>query len=200
MELEYKWRIPKESLSVLAAFLHSHPGRLSQDTLLMSAVYYDTPEQLAHQRGCALRLRRENDRTVCCMKRNIRKDGAQALREEYEVEAETLSEGLKKLPDAGAPEDLCLFFSAQNFCVTAKTEFVRSCYLLSEDSPAHFTAEFAVDVGSLGNEQRMQKCEELELEFKSGDTAAFQQFAEMLQTRFALEPQPLSKYARAIRT
>ena len=35
MELEYKWRIPKESLSVLAAFLHSHPGRLSQDTLLI---------------------------------------------------------------------------------------------------------------------------------------------------------------------
>jgi asparagine synthetase B (glutamine-hydrolysing) len=49
------------------------------------------------------------------------------------------------------------------------------------------------------NERGMQPFEELELEFKSGDEAAFHRFAAQLSTRFSLVPQPLSKLARAVR-
>ncbi|MBR4200591.1 MAG: CYTH domain-containing protein [Oscillospiraceae bacterium] len=198
MEREYKWLIPQETLPALAGFLHESEGRISHEMLHMSAIYYDTPDNLVFRSGAALRLRRENDRTVCCMKRTLKKEGAEALREEYETEAATLTEGLLKLPEAGAPRDLCKLLSQQEFRELGRTEFVRNCYLLGFQTPVPFTAEFAVDIGSLGAADHMQPFEELELELKSGDTAAFQAFAGMLEQNYALIPQQKSKLARAI--
>ena len=199
MEQEYKWQIPQETLSALAAYLHGLPERLRHETLHMAAVYYDTPDGMVRRQGGALRLRRENDRSVCCMKRTLKRDGAQAIREEYETEAETLTEGLQKLPEAGAPRELCILLSHQTFTELGRTDFVRNCYLLAIGGAAGFTAEFAVDVGALGAAEHMQPFEELELELKSGDTDAFDAFARDLEQRFSLIPQPHSKLARAIR-
>ncbi len=199
MEQEYKWMIPQETLAPLAEYLHGLQGRLRHDTLHMAATYYDTPDDLVHRQGGALRIRRENDRSVCCMKRTLKKDGAQAIREEYETEAETLAEGLQKLPDAGAPRELCIFLSHQTFRELGRTDFVRNCYLLEFPGDASFTAEFAVDVGALGAADNMQPFEELELELKSGDADAFDAYARSLEQRFSLIPQPLSKLARAIK-
>ena len=197
MEREYKWKIPSETLAALADYLHAMPERLAHDSLHMAAVYYDTPDDLVYKNGAALRIRKENDRSVCCMKRTVKKEGAQALREEYEVDAETLKEGLQKLPAAGAPRDLCILLSHQQFRVLGKTDFVRNCYLLAPESS--FTAEFAVDVGQLGGEAHTEDFEELELELKTGDEAAFQRYAAELEQQFSLQPQKLSKLARAIR-
>lgn len=198
MEREYKWMIPQDTLAALADFLHQEQTRLSHEMLHMAAVYYDTEDDLVYKNGAALRIRLENDRSVCCMKRTLKKEGAQALREEYEVEAQTLAEGLKKLPAAGAPQELCDLLSGQQFRELGRTDFIRNCYLLEISADASFTAEFAVDVGALGASGAMQSFEELELEFKSGDTAAFIAYAEMLERRFALIPQKRSKLARAI--
>lgn len=199
MENEYKWMIPQETLSALAEYLHKLPGRLRHETLHLAAVYFDTPQGHVRKQGCALRLRKENERSVCCMKRTLMRNGAQAIREEYEVEAETLAEGLRKLPDAGAPETLCLLLSHQTFRALGRTDFVRNCYLLDFPGEQPFTAEFAVDVGALGAAENMQPFEELELEMKSGDAEEFKAFALSLERRFSLIPQPLSKLARAIK-
>ena len=198
MEREYKWMIPQDTLAALADFLHQEQTRLSHETLHMAAIYYDTADDLVYKNGAALRIRQENDRSVCCMKRTLKKEGAQALREEYEVEAQTLAEGLKKLPAAGAPQELCDLLSGQQFRELGRTDFIRNCYLLEISADASFTAEFAVDVGALGASGAMQSFEELELELKSGDTAAFIAYAEMLERIFALIPQKRSKLARAI--
>lgn len=199
MEREYKWRIPADTLTGLAAFLHSHLGRITQNTLRMEAVYYDTPDGFVHRNGAALRIRRENAVSVCCMKRTVRKKGALAEREEYEVHAQTLAEGLRKLPSAGAPEALCAAFAACPLGELARTEFIRNCYTLRiTDGTAPFTAEFAVDIGRLGGNASFVPFEELELELKDGDGDAFTAFSEQLQKEYALTPQPLSKLARAI--
>ena len=198
MEREYKWMIPQDTLAALADFLHQEQTRLSHEMLHMAAVYYDTEDDLVYKNGAALRIRQENDRSVCCMKRTLKIEGAQALREEYEVEAQTLAEGLKKLPAAGAPQELCDLLSGQQFRELGRTDFIRNCYLLEISADALFTAEFAVDVGALGASGAMQSFEELELELKSGDTAAFIAYAEMLERKFALIPQKRSKLARAI--
>ena len=198
MEREYKWNIPPESLSAFAGYLHEAAGRLSHDIMQMAAVYYDTPDGMIHKIGGALRIRRENDRSVCCMKRTVRKEGALALREEYETEAQTLKEGLEKLPDAGAPRDFCILLLHQEFQELGRTEFTRNCYLMEIREGAGFTAEFAFDVGALGLPGHMKHFEELELEFKSGDADAFTAYAEALEKRFSLIPQRASKLARAI--
>lgn len=198
MEREYKWQIPQETLAALAGALHAAETRLSHGMLQMAAVYYDTADNLVYRSGAALRLRKENERSVCCMKRTVAKQGAQALREEYEVEAETLKEGLARLPDVGAPRALCEQLISREFRELARTEFTRSCYLLEIREAAPFTAEFAVDVGALGVSGHMLPFEELELELKSGDAAAFQAYADALEVRFSLIPQEKSKLARAV--
>lgn len=198
MEREYKWNIPQETLAAFAGYLHDAKGRLSHDIMRMAAVYYDTPDGLLHQQGGALRIRRENDRSVCCMKRTVMKEGALALREEYEAEAQTLAEGLQKLPDAGAPRDFCILLMHQEFRELGRTEFTRNCYLVEIHEGNGFTAEFAFDVGELGVSGHMKHFEELELEFKSGDADAFTAYAETIEKRFSLIPQRASKLARAI--
>ena len=195
MEQEYKWILPQETLRTLAADLHNAPERVSSDTINMAAIYYDTPDDLVYRSGAALRIRRENAHSVCCMKRTLTKDGACAVREEYEVEAETVAEGLQKLPDAGAPHALCEMLANQPFRELARTEFVRRCILLRYET---FTAELAVDVGMLGGGANMLPFEELELELKSGDEAAFHAYAKELEAQFSLCPQTQSKLARAI--
>lgn len=198
MEREYKWKLTAETVPALAAWLHDYSPRLAQDTVKMSAVYYDTPAGHVYGNGSALRIRRENERSVCCLKRTVKKEGAQALREEYETEAETVQEGLLRLAESGAPRELCIFLAAQPMRELARTEFVRNWYLIENRDAAPFTAEFAVDVGALGGSGNMEPFEELELELKSGDADAFQAFADELEQRFALIPQRASKLARAI--
>ena len=198
MEREYKWKLTAGSVQALAAYLHEYPARLAQDTVHMSAVYYDTAAGHVHAQGGALRIRRENDRSVCCLKRTVKKEGAQALREEYETEAADVHEGLLRLAESGAPRELCIFLSAQPMQEIARTEFIRNWYLIENRDAAPFTAEFAIDVGALGISGTMEPFEELELELKSGDADAFQAFANALEQRFLLIPQPASKLARAI--
>ena len=194
MEKEYKWLASPAVRAQFCEMLAKHPFLRSAGILHMAASYYETPDGSLRKQGVALRLRRENEKTVCCMKRTLQKDGALAVREEYETEAADLRDGLKKLPGAGAPKDLCIFLSAQALTEFAQTKFTRHWFLLDAGT---FTAEFAVDAGELGNSGHMEPFEELEFELKSGDPDAFCAYAERIQAEYALTPQPLSKLARA---
>ncbi|MCQ2417199.1 MAG: HAD-IA family hydrolase [Oscillospiraceae bacterium] len=196
MEQEFKWNINSASLTALAKHLHEMPERIARDSLHMQAIYYDTANDAVRTNGAALRIRRENDRSVCCMKKTVVREGAKAIREEYETEADTLKEGLEKLPEAGAPKDFCIFLQQQNLVEIARTDFIRNCYLIAPDNA--FTAEFAIDVGKLGGNGNMVHFEEIELELKDGDAAAFEAYAQMLEQKFALTPQCDSKLGRAL--
>jgi inorganic triphosphatase YgiF len=194
MEQEYKWLADASARVRFAKLLAAHPSVTASGILHMTAVYYETPEHTLRKQGIALRLRQENEHSVCCMKRTLQKEGALAVREEYETEAPDIRTGLQKLPDAGAPKELCIFLAAQTFTEFARTEFTRQWFLLDAGA---FTAELAVDAGKLGNSGNMEPFGELELELKTGDPAAFTAYAEQFQKEYALTPQPLSKLARA---
>ncbi|MBR5371993.1 MAG: CYTH domain-containing protein [Oscillospiraceae bacterium] len=194
MEKEYKWLASEAIRAQFCEMLAKHPFLRGSGILHMAADYYETPDRTLREQGVALRLRRENEKTVCCMKRTLQKTGALAVREEYETEASDLREGLMKLPEAGAPKDICIFLAAQNLTAFAQTAFTRQWFLLDAGA---FTAEFAVDAGKLGNSDHMEPFEELEFELKSGDPDAFCAYAERIQAEYALTPQPLSKLARA---
>ena len=194
MEREYKWIADTEMRARFQELFAADASVKSSGVLQMAAAYYETPSHTLRNQGIALRLRKENERTVCCIKRTLQKEGALAIREEYETEAPDISTGLKQLPEKGAPKDLCIFLSAQTFIIFAETKFTRHWFLLDTGA---FTAEFAVDAGMLGNSGNMQPFGELELELKTGDAAAFTAYAEQFQKDYALTPQPLSKLARA---
>ena len=192
MELEYKWALPEG---------WSPEGRISgaqvsgREELSMEAVYFDTPDgYVAGLRG-ALRLRRENGRAVCCLKIALPDASGASLRREYQVPAGTIEEGIALLPSAGAPEDICRDIASRGVVPACSTSFRR---LALELQGGGWTGELALDRGSMSKGTRSAPIGEIELEYKSGDTAAFHAFAAALQSREGLRVRAKSKSQRTM--
>ena len=196
MEIEYKWELPDEDAvrRLLAdAFVANH--MTSSDVVRMHSTYYDTPAQDVHRLHGGLRIRRENDKSVCCLKLSAKNQDACKTRREYEVEAADIREGLEKLPQVGAPRDICELLLKGDPQATCETDFTREAKAIVTDA---FTAELALDRGELGRLDKRAPICEVELEYKSGSVESFHEFAARLQNGYGLVVQPLSKLARAI--
>ena len=196
MEREFKWMIPDPSEfdpiadSSTVSALVQKKGRLE-----MEAMYYDTADNLiAHCHG-GLRLRRENETRVVCLKLAAESGfgGARKAREEYECTAPDIRTGIQNLPAAGAPQDICDCLLQANLIELGRTAFTRFWFLLSYQG---CTCELAFDYGKLTRNGRVGPICEMELELKSGSEADFDALAVQLQQEFDLKPQPLSKLAR----
>ena len=85
MEKEYKWRADEKLLGQALLWASSRIGSQSR-TINMESSYFDTADGLLKEHQAALRLRRENDRSVCCMKlRNTNTPDGMRAHEEYQL-------------------------------------------------------------------------------------------------------------------
>ena len=193
MEREFKWMIPDPSefdpiadSSTISALVQKK-GRLE-----MEAMYYDTADNLIARCHGGLRLRRENETRVVCLKLAAESGfgGARKAREEYECTAPDIRTGIQNLPAAGAPQDICDCLLQANLIELGRTAFTRFWFLLSYQG---CTCELAFDYGKLTRNGRVGPICEMELELKSGSEADFDALAVQLQQEFDLKPQPLSK-------
>ncbi|MGM9617726.1 CYTH domain-containing protein [Butyricicoccus sp.] len=199
MEREFKWMIPDPSEfdpiadSSTVSALVQKKGRLE-----MEAMYYDTADNLIARCHGGLRLRRENETCVVCLKLAAESGfgGALKAREEYECTAPDIRTGIQNLPAAGAPQDICDCLLQANLIELGRTAFTRFWFLLSYQG---CTCELAFDYGKLTRNGRVGPICEMELELKSGSEADFDALAVQLQQEFDLKPQPLSKLARMMR-
>ena len=199
MEREFKWMIPDPSEfdpiadSSTVSALVQKKGRLE-----MEAMYYDTADNLIARCHGGLRLRRENETRVVCLKLAAESGfgGARKAREEYECTAPDIRTGIQNLPAAGAPQDICDCLLQANLIELGRTAFTRCWFLLSYQG---CTCELAFDYGKLTRNGRVGPICEMELELKSGSEADFDALAVQLQQEFDLKPQPLSKLARMMR-
>ena len=199
MEREFKWMIPDPSEfdpiadSSTVSALVQKKGRLE-----MEAMYYDTADNLIARCHGGLRLRRENETRVVCLKLAAESGfgGARKAREEYECTAPDIRTGIQNLPAAGAPQDICDCLLQANLIELGRTAFTRVWFLLSYQG---CTCELAFDYGKLTRNGRVGPIWEMELELKSGSEADFDALAVQLQQEFDLKPQPLSKLARMMR-
>ena len=107
MEKEYKWRADELLLNRALLWASSRIGSQSR-TIRMESSYFDTADGMLRNKKAALRLRRENERTVCCMKLRGEEESTDGLRahEEYQCDAGPLEDGLQQRPEKGAPEAL----------------------------------------------------------------------------------------------
>ena len=164
----------------------------------MESSYFDTADGMLRNKKAALRLRRENERTVCCMKLRSEEESADGLREheEYQCDAGTLEDGLRQLPEKGAPEALCgelLHAELKEICTVS---FRRCAVLLQEQDTV---CELALDKGELRREGRSAPLCEIELEYVAGDEKAFHALAAELADQLDLVPENESKLARAMK-
>lgn len=196
MEKEYKWQFSGEAdFFKLLATPDIAPLVYHQQTIQMEAIYYDTADGLISGIGGGLRLRKENEHTVCCLKITSGSEGAMKIREEYECAASTVEEGLRHLPAYGAPAALCDTILMLCVLETCRTVFTRRAVTLIAPD---FSAELAFDSGMLLNGGKTGEICELELECLKGNTESFDDYCKKLEHTFALKPQPLSKLARAL--
>ena len=162
----------------------------SGNTLEMESTYYDTPCGRLSKKRYTLRIRKENGVCVCTVKTPLQGFG----RGEWEVECNDIREAIEPLCQAGAPETLRTI-TRDGIVPICGAKFTRRAILIRE--PA-FTAELALDLGVLtGGNREMPFCE-TELEYKSGDMAAFLAFCDALAAQYPLSPEPLSKFRRAL--
>lgn len=195
MEIEYKWDLsPDLTLERLFKCLGQAACAEAPEEIHMRATYYDTPSKDVYRMHGGLRLRQENASSVCCLKIAVSGEDGCRVRQEYEVEADAIDEGLKALKAVGAPHDVCDFLLGQQLVPTCSTDFSRTEY---EVESAEFMAKLAVDKGQMSREGRSAPISEIELEFASGSEDSFHRFAQGLQKELGLVVQPMSKLARA---
>ncbi len=113
MEQEFKWdafATLQDAVLIWALNRDADHARITE----MDAQYFDTPDGALAAEQAALRLRRENETGICCLKLRGGKvvQGLHA-HEEYECLASCVSEGLSTLPDVGAPIELCCGMAVQ---------------------------------------------------------------------------------------
>lgn len=159
------------------------------ETVAMETTYYDSRDLYFSSRKMTLRLRKENGITVCTLKTPLAEGG----RGEWECPASDIRQGLCLLlqqgaPIAALPEDMEL----QEVC---GARFTRLAIRLPAGDG---TVELALDQGVLlGGGRTIDLCE-VEVEQKTCSDAAAIAFAEALATKYTLQPEPKSKFRRAL--
>lgn len=159
-------------------------------TIAMETAYYDTMDLTLALRHWTLRRRMENGVSVCTFKRP-HKDGG---RGEWEVEADSITEGITKLCQAGADREL-MHATAGSLMETCGARFTRLAKQLEVPGG---TVELALDRGVLLGKGKELPFWEVEVELKEGADEAATGFAAALAEDFGLIPEPKSKFARAM--
>ena len=111
--------------------------------------------------------------------------------------AVSLFDGLRRLPELGAPNDLCeraLAADLQEICTVSS--FRRCAVLLQEGRYRAY--EMALDEGELRHNGKSAPLCEIELEYVAGSEDTFHALAAELAQQLDLVVEPTSKLARAM--
>ena len=156
----------------------------------METTYFDTPDGVLSARRMTLRLRRENDVTVCTVKTPLPDGG----RGEWECFSDRVTVGIDMLCKLGAPAEL-LEWTAGGVEPICGARFARE---VRQMDIGVGTVEIALDQGVLlGGGKELPFCE-MEVELKSGDWAQAADFAACLAGTQGLKIECRSKFRRAL--
>lgn len=182
-EFELKYRATAD----VQAAIRAKFGPFRQ--IAMETTYFDTTDSRLSARKMTLRLRKENDTTICTLKTPL-PDGS---RGEWECEATDIAAGIAQVIRLGAPAEL-LALAGEGLSAVCGARFTR---LATEIPTADGTAELALDSGVLlGGGREMPLCE-VEIELKTGSDTAAQALADSIAAEFDLTAEPCSKFRRA---
>ena len=195
MEREFKWDAFGALQDTVLMWALNRDAD-SAKMIEMDARYFDTADGALSAEKTALRLRRENEDSVCCLKLRGGETAENGLHAhaEYECKATCIAEGLAALPERGAPIELCTRLRTMKLVEICRISFSRYTVMLRQDGAL---AELALDRGRMTVNGRSMPLCEIELEYKDGPEEAFLAMGQMLMQEFRLRPQPLSKLARA---
>ena len=185
IEFELKYRATEAQLSALEAAFPGNP-----QVIRMHTRYYDTKDRAFSGKKLTLRCRLENGLPVCTLKTPA---GGNA-RGEFELPLADIHQAAPELcKQAGQGQLIPLLESGLEEVCGAR--FIRRAQLLEFPE---FTAELALDRGVLTGGNKEIPLAEAEIELKSGSQEALQVFGLLLEKKFGLIPEKLSKFRRAL--
>ena len=182
-EFELKYAATPEILAAIQAQYNGFSA------IAMDTTYFDTPSRAFSARKMTLRLRRENDKTLCTLKTPL----ADGSRGEWECPAADIFTGLQALLSMGAPAETA-GLAGDGLEAVCGARFTRLAVEIPLDGGS---AEMALDSGVLLGGGRELPLWEVEVELKSGSDEAVTAFAQALAETFGLQPEPHSKFRRA---
>lgn len=160
----------------------------------METTYFDTEKEEISERKWTLRRRKENGRSVICLKTPAQTDSPTAARGEWETAQEDMNQAIAELLQLGAPQELASL-TANGLKQTCGACFERRARMLR--LPDGSTCELAFDEGEVFGGNQRQQFTELELELKSGQPEQMLALAQRLQEAYGLQFETQSKFARA---
>lgn len=166
------------------------------ETRHMKSTYYDTPDNLLHQRKWTLRLRDEGGQLVAAFKTaNMSDDAGFFTRNEWQCSVDNIEDAIPMLIDQGAPRELKTLLKGKGLVPCCGAEFDRKAVCLYMDEGVRI--EIAGDTGILfGGGKEMPICE-LELELLYGDAGSLPPLCSQLVGDYQLSEEHRSKYERA---
>ena len=157
----------------------------------MSADYYDTPERDLKKAGLTLRLRHENNLSVCCLKYRI----SDISRFEAEENASDIESGISALClRSDVAESIKTILKKANMRPIYSSSFERVSRLMQQGESV---VELSFDYGFLRQEDRFSPISEMELELKEGSQRDLLTIAERLCNEYKLPICNQSKAQRA---
>ena len=183
-EFELKYAASEDVLAALQA--QYGPGR----TIRMESTYFDTADHRLSRAHMTLRLRLENDESICTLKTPL-PDGS---RGEWECPATDIACGIDALLALGAPETLKQL-TMDGLTSVCGAAFTRCAIDLPT---ADGMAELALDQGILTGGGKEIPLQEVEIELKSGSEEAALALAAQIAEKYNLQSESKSKFRRAM--
>lgn len=199
MEIEFKWAMPETDIENLIKSEWLSTNAFFKQKIHMVAHYYDTINGLFKANGCALRMRKENDREFCYIKARVKDDGALFVRKEFFIDTHSLEEGIVELRKNLELQRLLLNVDAKDLIELCVIEFDRVAYdVIVEDRNEFFKAEFVYDNGIAIRPGKQVDICELEFELLDGNENLFIEYANLLESNLKLQAIKTSKIARIL--
>ena len=183
IEYERKYKATPEALDRLEKAMGTG------ETIAMETTYYDTPDGAFSARHWTVRRRLENGKSICTFKFPVDAIG----RGEFEVENPDLTDAIEELCKLSNKEELSVL-AKDGLIPVCGARFTRTAIALNVGNTQ---LELALDRGVLLGGGKEIPLFEAEAELKAGDSQDVDRFGAYLQAAFDLQPEQLSKFARA---
>ncbi len=196
-EIELKLSLPQQQQRRFAALelLQKYASAAGQQQTLQNG-YFDTPEQQLSQHGVALRVRRQGEQYIQTLKTRGSTLGGLHQRQEWEWPVPSMALDLTLLPPQALPDGV----RPEALDVVFHTDFQRTCWLLRYPFAGQLARiELVLDHGWVSTDQQRDPISEIELELKSGPTAALFGLALELAAELPLRISRISKAQKGYR-
>lgn len=197
-ELELKLRLldPTAWGSVLSAPILADLQAPATQLERLEAKYFDTHDQALQKAGVAYRIRMENDRWVATVKAGGTSAGGLHERREWNIVVTEPEPNMEYFRDTEAWPLLQDILGEGSLTALFSTAFDRRKVEIATTDGS--LIELAVDIGLIIAGERQEPIAEVELELKSGSSAAVLALGAELARSVPLTVEPRSKYFRGL--